>query len=220
MNNRHAFALALLVFLCGLPGGCSVGSDRVEREAECEPSVALLAEWLSGSFSSQAQSEMPESQYFDIRLEVVPIWNNRDDGPWLYVEQAAASALDRPYRQRVYHLTQPEPGVFRSAVFTLPGEPLDFAGAWQDPARFDTLSPADLDERDGCHIMMRYSGGAFIGSTEGTGCESTLRGASYATSEVVVEAARLTSWDQGWDAAGEQAWGAVDGPYIFDRTTD
>ena len=72
--------------------------------------TGMLAEWMSGSFSSAAQAADDPENYFDIRLEMVPIWSERSDGPWLYVEQAAASALDRPYRQRVYHLVETEDG--------------------------------------------------------------------------------------------------------------
>jgi hypothetical protein len=43
----------------------------------------------------------------------------------------------------------------------------------------------------------------------------TLRGAAYATSEVVIEPAILVSWDRGWNAAGEQVWGATKGGYEF-----
>ena len=65
-----------------------------------------LVEWMTGSFSSQAQAQADE-RYYDIRLEMVPIWTDRDDGRWLYVEQAAASALERPYRQRIYRVAGP-----------------------------------------------------------------------------------------------------------------
>jgi len=60
----------------------------------------------------------------------------------------------------------------------------------------------------------------FEGSTRGDGCASSLAGASYATSEVVVTPGRLLSWDRGWDASGEQAWGATGGGYEFVKRSD
>ena len=55
----------------------------------------------------------------------------------------------------------------------------------------------------------------WAGSTQGKGCSSTLGGASYATSQVTVTPLELRSWDQGFDAAGKQVWGAEKGPYVF-----
>jgi hypothetical protein len=47
-----------------------------------------------------------------------------------------------------------------------------------------------------------------------------LRGASYATSEVVITDEQLLSWDRGWDANGKQVWGAETGGYIFVKTAE
>jgi hypothetical protein len=50
-----------------------------------EPGMEQLAQWMSGSFSSAAQAA-EDSAYYDIRLEMAPIWTDRDDAVWLYVE--------------------------------------------------------------------------------------------------------------------------------------
>ena len=56
-----------------------------------------------------------------------------------------------------------------------------------------------------------------LGSTREDACKSTLRGSNYATSQVEITADSVSSWDQGFDANGEQVWGAVKGAYVFDR---
>lgn len=173
---------------------------------------------LTGSFSSETQAEL-DPTYFDIRLEMRPIWTARGDGPWLYVEQAAASALDRPYRQRVYHLVRTPLGV-RSDVYSLPGDPLEFAGGFRDPACFDAIGPDDLTIRTGCAIHLAEIAESFVGATFEKDCESSLRGASYATSEVVLTHDLLTTWDRGFDADDQQVWGATEGPYEFVRVGD
>ena len=58
---------------------------------------------------------------------------------------------------------------------------------------------------------MVHADGIFRGSTEAGQCPSALRGASYATAEVVVGPEGIDSWDRGYDAAGEQVWGAEKG---------
>jgi len=57
----------------------------------------------------------------------------------------------------------------------------------------------------------------YEGSTEGNNCESDLRGAKYATSEVKISKDGIISWDRGYDAEGKQVWGAEKGGYIFKR---
>lgn len=180
------------------------------------PSAEQLGDWLTGSFGSGAQAAA-DSAYYDIRLEMVPIWTDREDGLWFYVEQAVATARERPYRQRVYRVRELEDGRFESAVFTLP-DPQRYAGAWREEAPLSDLEPADLAEREGCAVLLAWDpAGRYAGSTEGTGCTSTLRGAAYATSEVIVEPGRIESWDRGFDAEGNQVWGAEKGAYVFLR---
>lgn len=178
-----------------------------------------LAGWMSGSFNSTAQAA-EDSAYYDIRLEMAAIWTERDDAVWLYVEQAVAGMTDRPYRQRVYRVSENEKGVFESAVYTLP-EPEKLVGAWQDQELLKGVTPEDLLLREGCTVFLKYDGeGRFEGGTEGNGCLSGLRGAAYATSEVIVEPGRIESWDRGFDTEGAQVWGAEKGAYVFLRAQE
>lgn len=64
------------------------------RAAADEPDLVQLADWMSGSFSSAAQAA-EDSAYYDIRLEMAPIWTDRDDAVWLYVEQAMAGMTSK-----------------------------------------------------------------------------------------------------------------------------
>ncbi len=210
-----AAVMAVSVASAVLAGCASSG----HRDADGTPDYDALVSRMTGSFSSAEQAKADE-RYYDVRLHMVPIWTASPDGTWLYVEQAIASAMDRPYRQRVYHIIEPSPGTFVSEVYTLP-DPTEWVGMWKKPAKFDGLKPTDLEEREGCAITLhRDAAGDFVGSTEGTECASDLRGASYATSEVRITETGLDSWDRGWDAAGAQVWGASDGAYRFLRITD
>ncbi len=175
-----------------------------------------LAAWMTGSFSSEWQAAA-DTNYYDIRLETVRVWPERTDGYWLYIEQAAAGNLEAPYRQRVYHLTETESGSFRSDVYELP-DPRRFAGDWMIERPLAGLSPDSLEMRRGCAVLLDwYPNGMYVGSTVGNECLSDHRGASYATSEVIVERFRIRTWDRGYDEAGEQVWGAETGGYEFDK---
>ncbi len=178
--------------------------------------VPTLASWLTGSFSSAAQAAA-DTNYFDIRLRVVPAWTDRADGPWLYVEQATASAQERPYRQRVYRVRDVGDGTFASEVYALPG-PRRFAGAWRQAQPLAGLTPDSLLAREGCTVVLRRGAdGRFTGGTVGHACASDLRGAVYATSEVTIGPDVIESWDRGFATDGAQAWGATGGGYVFRR---
>jgi hypothetical protein len=209
--------ILLVACFCAVPPAFAaqvVAADEAAQRAGC----GTLVDWMTGSFSS-AEQAAADSSYYDIRLEMVPIWPERSSAHWMYIEQAVAGHTDAPYRQRVYRITQLEEGLFKSEVFTL-REPAAAVGAWADEEPLGELSPDDLELRRGCAVFLRRDGSEeFSGSTIGRGCGSDLRGAAYATSEVVVGPGRIESWDRGFDENGAQVWGAESGPYVFIRQT-
>jgi len=212
--SRMLAALAMLLPAAALPVGCVA----VARQTDRPTAVSEVATRLTGSFSSAAQSE-EDPEFLDVRLHMAPIWASRTDGPWIYVEQAMAAALDRPYRQRVYRLVDRGDGAVESLVYELEN-PAERVGAWRDPSRFDADSPGSLVLREGCSIVLERAGGAWVGATNDRDCASSLRGARYATSEVVLFEDGLDTWDRGFDAEGTQVWGATKGAYRFRRVTE
>jgi hypothetical protein len=171
---------------------------------------------MTGSFDSSIQA-LNDSTYYSITLHMYPIWEEDISAKWLYVEQSVSSMQDKPYRQRVYKVTESGDTSYISEVYTLPDDSL-FIGKWREPEFFKAYGPVNLISREGCAVHMEWvSPERYEGSTKGKNCLSSLRGASYATSKVVVEKDMISSWDQGFDIDGKQVWGAVDGPYIFKR---
>ena len=75
---------ASLILLLGLSACASTnkGADDLAR----------LTAWMTGTFSSEAQAK-DDPDYYAIRMVLVPIWTERDDGPWFYVEQAAFASM-------------------------------------------------------------------------------------------------------------------------------
>lgn len=140
----------------------------------------------------------------------------------VFLNACSGGYLDRPYRQRAYRLNEEEGhqgSLYRSAVYTL-SAPSRFAGAWDCIAVFEALSPDSLVEHSGCDILLSLQeDGSFAGKTGEKSCASSLRGAVYATSVVTMNSTQLVRWDQGWDADGQQVWGAEKGGYIFKRVS-
>ena len=208
---------ALLAGAAALIGCGGVMGEKFytyENPAPRDLEVLTLAKMRTGSFSSAAQAAA-DADYHDIRLEVVEIWPERADGVWLYVEQAAAGSLDKPYRQRVYHLMRKDETKFTSDIYLLADEPA-WAGAWREPARFAALGVDGLTLKEGCKtILERVNTYTFQGGTQEHDCPSELQGASYATTEVTVTPTFLKSWDRGYDGQNNLVWGAEKGPYVF-----
>ncbi len=164
-TTTRLLTAALACALATILAGCTqqrreAAADPIRRPpTQLAPSpaegVERLAQLLTGSFSSSDQATANPDDYMDVRLRVVPIWEGRDaSSRWLYVEQAAAASLDRPYRQRIYRVfcagkegwantvgdkdwcvrwpdiendfSRP---LYCSEVHTLPGDPLVYAGA-------------------------------------------------------------------------------------------
>lgn len=204
-KRANGFGLVVLGAAMMWMSGCTASNDLDD-----------LVTYMTGSFSSAGQAEADPENYFDIRLEMAPIWTEREDGSWLYVEQAVATALQRPYRQRVYRVHALDDDVFASDVYLLPGDPLEFAGAHEDPSLLADVTPEDLTLREGCTVYLRrVEDGSYFGQTEVGPCSSSLGDAAYATSEISMTADGLVSWDRGFNENGEQVWGATKGGYIF-----
>jgi hypothetical protein len=223
---RRFAAMALLASVAGLLASCA--SPRA-ASATANPGVAALDRLqthMTGHFSSAAQHAVDPENFFDISLRMAPIWpaHTTPESRWIYVEQAAAETLDRPYRQRVYRVRTGESATLVSEVYELPGDRgavLGWAGAWKEPARFDALTPEQLIRRAGCDVVLReIAPGIFEGGTVGNGCESSLRGSAYAISTAHIDAAGLVTWDKGMDKDGKQVWGAEKGGYDFKRVAD
>ncbi len=176
--------------------------------------LAKFQQLMAGKYNSQAQS-IADTNYFNISLVMTPIWKDRTDGKWLYVEQAMASKLDKPYRQRVYHLQHPSNNVYTSDIYTIK-DAMSFAGAQTDDAKMQKLSFDKIELKEGCTVTLTTNGNdEYVGGTTLDHCPSDLRGAKYATTKITMKGGELVSWDQGFDASGKQVWGAEKGGYIF-----
>jgi CpeT protein len=206
-------------------GACGVQANSPQQRALTTPSVQSkpntqtvnrLASLMVGVYTSREQALKDPENYRDVSLHMVRVWPERADGPWLYIEQALSTIVDRPYRQRMYRLVARPNGTIASEVYTLPEEQR-FVGAWKDIGRFAALKPDSLIPRSGCAVVLKPQANGWAGSTVGRECPSDLYGAKFATSEVRVTGDRLESWDRGYDQNGEQVWGATEGPYVFLR---
>ncbi|MFP4847253.1 chromophore lyase CpcT/CpeT [Winogradskyella sp. PE311] len=206
MKRILPFTLILILF-----SNCK---NETKSEMSEDSELKELFSLMQGSFDSEIQAEV-DSSYYNIALHMYPIWE--DKGNFLYVEQALNSMQNKPYRQRIYEVTRNSDSTFSSAVYKLDVDSL-WIGKWKTPKAFDSISLKDIALKEGCDVILsRVAPNHFIGKTGDASCASTMRGASFARSEVEILEDKIMSWDRGFDAKGHYVWGAEKGAYIFNK---
>ena len=217
---KYVLPLAPLALLAlALCTGCPVADDDDSGQPDVESFdiVQTLADYLSGEFDSSQQAADHPS-YYSIQLITCEVHAPDLGEHVLYVEQATMDAPTQPYRQRLYALHgDAEAGTAGTTIYELTA-PQATVGLCEDD-QVASLEADEAVEREGCGVELTWDeqDETFEGGTVGQECGSTLNGASYATSEILLTGGLVESWDRGFDAAGAQVWGAVDGPYLFVR---
>jgi hypothetical protein len=199
----------LLPFLLFITHAVQAGEHITDKD------ISRLKKYMSGFFSSAEQAKADTANYYEIHLHMYPFGGLDMNGFWLYVEQAMSAKPDKPYRQRIYHVYKENDTTIVSHVFTLKN-PGKYIHAWKHENILNELKLDSLEDRKGCSIYLKKKDKkTFEGSTYKNECESNLRGAHYATSEVEIHPKMLLSWDRGFDKSGTQVWGATKGGYRF-----
>lgn len=208
--KRIVFVLCIVLIF-----GCA---KHVSTDINTDSDFEKLALWMSGAFSSYKQS-MEDTSYYNIDLVMYPIWHDRTDGYWFYVEQSLHGS-PKPYRQRVYHLSFLRNGLYESNVYDIKNAG-NFIGCWNNDSLLSLLTMDSLEIKKGCSIVIRRKCQLiFEGSTVGSACKTSLHNADHARSEVVITKKMLKSWDRGFDKHGNAVWGPENGPYEFDKTEE
>jgi hypothetical protein len=195
----------------------------MERSVWADPQRLLrLAHYLAGDFSNQAQAWENPPLFAQIQVCYAPL-------PWqvletfgFYVEQAYMGHLEDPYRTAVVALTATDQGIairnFR------PLDPSRWIGsARQNPEQLNTMGRADLGDLPGCDVLVAEVFGHFVGETQpGRRCRVVRQGQpSYLHTTVKIDSRQLITHDQGFDPeTGQQIWGSLAGPFVFDKLSD
>ncbi|NNT72532.1 hypothetical protein HKT18_09920 [Flavobacterium sp. IMCC34852] len=188
-----------------------IGCKSVQNQSKNSKELQELVTVMQGHYSSEKQS-IADKDYYNISLRMTPIWKAK--GNYLFVEQAIFDKQDKPYRVRIYKVSQ-RGDEFISEIYTLKDEKA-WIGKWATPEAYDQLTEADIELKQGCEVKLKRIGkNKFEGATGDKTCPSELRGASWANSKVTVTETQILSWDQGFDKDGKQVWGATKGGYEF-----
>lgn len=202
---KRLASLTIFVFILGC-------SPKKDKHTELEKFVALL----SGKFSSREQAK-EETGYSKVGLVGAPIWKNKH-GYWLYQELYDEDKPTSVYYQRIINIKRLDSTIISSSGYLIPNKK-KYINGWKDISIFDTLSIDSLQIRDGCDVYFKKkTSSIYQGKTKDRTCiNSSKKEITYTTSNLVISADKITSWDRGYTLQGKQVWGKMQGPYKYKR---
>jgi hypothetical protein len=186
------------------------------------PTLITLAHWLAGEFDNQPQASEQPVWFVHLRLWQRPLPHRIQGHLALFVEQANTLYLNQPYRQRVMLLQALAPDRLQVQYWALK-HPGQFQGAGANSTLLKELESKDLEELPGCVLQIAKGPEGFVAEPpEGAKCYFQYQGA---TRQVVlgfkVSLGSFCSYDRGVDPqTGQALWGALMGPYKFQKCQD
>lgn len=180
---------------------------------------ARLLRQLCGSFSNQSQAFENPPLFAHILVTTRPIPHLARGS--LLLEQAYAITPSTPYRIRVLRPERVENQlIIRNLALH---DEKRFWGATADSSLRATLREEDLQPLQGCNYWVREQGEGFVGEVEpGCRCLVERKGQpAYLVSQLELSAGRMCTIDRGHHPeTHEQLWGALAGPFEFERIQD
>ncbi len=216
MFNRAVFRTGLL----SVGVWCSLQPLAI---ASSQSLVDEVVDHLTGVLDTTEQArrhpEQPAVQMTTCRIDVAVDDSMTGSATFLYQEQALAASLAQPYRQRLLQIA-PLPGLisggFVESISYRPLETEALVGLCDRPLAERSLSFSQIGEVT-CRVFLTPVPEGFRGVTASEGCPTDVRGAVRVTNEILLHNRGMDTWDRGFDAAGQQVWGATTDPYQFRR---
>ena len=215
--RRRAFRTAIAMTAV-LLSGCGTESSSRLHAALPSPNAKALATALVGNYTN-ADQVTADPSFEGLEFHACPIWPDRIDGLWVYIEGSRSGSPEKPYRQRIYQIVDGNNASSVDArMYEFPTDPAKFAGAWKNPHLLEEVTPFLLIPRAGCTTTFHTSAdGSWVGTMRPTECATDWKGAAYSVSDVTLTKSELSAWDRGYDASGKEVWAATKAPIKFTK---
>jgi hypothetical protein len=179
--------------------------------------TALLREWLGGIH--QSTNDIIQGRRVNIGLQILPIWQDRIDGEWLYIESRIVDSPNKPFRQRILQLVATPNGLIRLYSYTIP-RASDFAGAYYFPQVLASLTQSQLSISNNCELLIELKvTSTFVGETDADSCLSR-KGRALLTTFFAVSEVNISFLDGGYDKFGNLLPGRLEEPVTFLKLED
>jgi CpeT/CpcT family (DUF1001) len=226
VKRRH-----LVPLLVGLSWVLTVGLAQAQPDRDApakenrhstlslQQQIEEVATLLEGKMDTSAQAianpKAPNVRMTTCRVQVRDT-KLKDQAIFLYQEQALTQDLTKPYRQRFLKILSNRSSQSVESLSFKPDDPSAWSGFCGKPALERILSVQDLGSPV-CSVFLKRSPAGYVGNTPGNGCPANVRGAVRITNQVELSPAGMNTWDRGFNAEGEQVWGAKSESYQYRR---
>ncbi len=175
--------------------------------------VDTVAAHLTRAMDTTAQA-VNNPNFVGVQMTTCPIEVTESDTSaiYLYQEQALTERIGTPYRQRFLQIKLSDDGTRVESRTFKPATPGDWTGFCQQRDRI--VAAHELGPLV-CIVGLRPSTLGYVGSTPSEGCPVNLRGAVRLTNTIVLHRDGMDTWDRGFNADGDQVWGAETEPYQY-----
>ncbi|MBO1346093.1 MAG: chromophore lyase CpcT/CpeT [Hormoscilla sp. GUM202] len=95
-----------------------------------------------------------------------------------------------------------------------PPSPAHLVGLCNRPEPQRVVSSSEIGNPI-CSVFLSPEGDRYIGQTQPGGCPTNYRGAVKITNRIILHSEGMDTTDRGFDAQGNQVWGATDSTYQF-----
>ena len=217
LSKKASWAIAIVCLLSSSP----IMAEPIAKtsstlgQQQAEEVAALLIGKMDTSAQAIANSKAPNVQMTTCRIGLTT--PAEPQSIFLYQEQAMATSLDKPYRQRFLQISpSPLSQSVRSRSFK-PADPARWSGLCNvAPSLGRTVNLIDLGTPI-CNVFLKQVGTSYMGNTPIDGCPANVRGAVRITNHIELTPNHMNTWDRGFDAQGKQVWGAKTESYQFRR---
>lgn len=194
--------------------GCRTQLDPMQSR------VQEVASYLAGVMETSAQAKaIPDAP--SVRMTTCEVKLNNTDGSvqhfngvFLYQEQALTGNLSKPYRQRVLEI---KPSADRNSIESISFKlinPKNWIGLCQKSLSERVISYQEIQNAN-CSVFLKPVGSEYIGETQPGGCATNFKGAVKLTNRIKLDQQGMETQDRGFDAKGQQVWGAENRSYQY-----
>ncbi|MGK7876615.1 MAG: chromophore lyase CpcT/CpeT [Xenococcaceae cyanobacterium] len=185
-------------------------AQAIPIEQHLESVVSHLVGVMDTSAQAAANPDVPNIRMTTCKVQLAEDPNS----VYLYQEQALTQRLSQPYHQHFLQIKSSADAQIVESKSFKPLNPEIWIGLCNKLESQRLIKSSDLGESV-CIVFLRPLITIYIGQTQPGGCPTNVRGAVKITNTIILHSTGMDTSDRGFDADGNQVWGAVDQPYQF-----
>jgi CpeT protein len=207
------FGISLMISLVSINAIAVKADESVELNEDVNGVISHLVGVMDTSAQASTNPNAPNVRMTTCKITLSGV-ESETNSVYLYQEQALNSKLKEPYRQRFLEIKAGEDEDQVESIAFRVMQPQRWIGFCDRPSAQRQVTLEDLGEAV-CSVSLRPLMTIYIGETPPEGCPTNIRGAVRITNTVILHSQGMDTYDRGFDAQGNQVWGAETEGYQF-----